>query len=86
MSEITNHKMIVYKFDTDTKNSTSIPSKILTTNRNIFINDSNNQNNNSSLFTNEVLIKNIVNKFKFKTFGFIGIIKVLHHIIHFMQK
>ena len=61
MSEITNHKMIVYKFDTDTKNSTSIPSKILTTNRNIFINDSNNQNNNSSLFTNEVLIKNIVN-------------------------
>ena len=44
MSEITNHKMIVYKFDTDTKNSTSIPSKILTTNRNIFINDSNNQN------------------------------------------
>jgi len=61
MSEITNHKMIVYKYDTDTKNSTSIPSKIVTTNRNLLINDSNNINNNSSLFTNEVLIKNIVN-------------------------
>ena len=61
MSEITNHKMIVYKYDTDTKNSTSIPSKILTTNRNLIINESTNINNNSSLYTNEALIKNIVN-------------------------
>ena len=63
MTEISSHKMVVYKYDNNNCNkiSSTIPSKLYKTNRTLAFNDSNNIKTNSSLFTNEFLIKSIVN-------------------------
>ena len=63
MTEISSHKMVVYKYDNNNSNkiSSTIPSKLYKTNRTLAFNDSNNIKTNSSLFTNEFLIKSIVN-------------------------
>ena len=68
MTEISSHKMVVYKYDNNNSNkiSSTIPSKLYKTNRTLAFNDSNNIKTNSSLFTNEFLIKSIVNNNIFK--------------------
>ena len=57
-------KLILYKLDSDTKKEKSFPSKLTSTNMTLLVNDTTNKNNNSSIFTNEALIRNIVNNTK----------------------
>ena len=61
MNEKKIQKLISYKLDKIIKREKSYPSKLTSTNMTQLINDNSNKNNNSNIFTNEALIKNIVN-------------------------
>lgn len=55
-------KIIKYSSGNNTKTNSSNISKFITGNGTYLFNDSNNRNSNSSIFTNEFLIKSIINK------------------------
>ena len=61
MNEKKIQKLISYKLDKIIKREKSYPSKLTSTNMTQLINGNSNKNNNSNIFTNEALIKNIVN-------------------------
>ena len=62
MNKITILKRVVYKRDSNAKTSNSIPSKVMTPNITVPLNnDSKNINSKSSFFTNEAIIKSIIN-------------------------